>query len=75
MLTSTAPWGWDFARDSWWPTQSKDAQPPSPAGRGSRDSCKLNQYFLPALPLPLSRSCEVIGLETYVENMPLPNSK
>lgn len=23
MLTSTAQWGWDFARDSWWPVHNQ----------------------------------------------------
>lgn len=72
MLTNSAQWGWDFARDSWWPVQEW----PASHLRGTAPKTrKVDQYFLPASPLPFRPSCECVGHKTYIETMPLLDSK
>lgn len=56
MLTSTAQWGWDFARDSWWPVHNQNGtrmpslpQPQSSAPRTpvrwTSNSCLLYPFL------------------------------
>lgn len=50
MLTNSAQWGWDFARDSWWPVQEWPAShlrgtAPKTLVRWTNISCLLPPFL------------------------------